>query len=354
MIDATNSSSEKAVGLFSKNQFKRFKGSGLSSTISPEQLRHEINRIRTPTLYEAANYMIPTPNTEVNLANALDSFGFISQAGSEQPTERDGITTINANIYAPLYSQDQVDILFQNNTEVVSTISDYMLTQEQGMKKYRMAMNKAALNIWLEKLNVAAEATGSREGYVRAAKGVSDIVINDDGTADINSMPLSCSSLAGQFLYFYYGQLHPQLAPPDSPSCPKPLGKLLEEYYSGTGSNDNFSPEYYSFSYSFDKNEDNLKFMTSYIPGPYKGAGPDGMLRNPITSLSDNMRRNFYSTKFITLDSVQLGKIESYAAEGSLIHSEGSMDKTGTGENVKHEFKNTLEGDLSELDSIRY
>jgi hypothetical protein len=51
---------------------------------------------------------------------------------------------------------------------------------------------------------------------------------------------------------------------------------------------------------------------------------------------------------------VQSGKIESYGTEGSLIHSEGSMDKTGTGENVKHEFKNPLEGDLSELDSIRY
>jgi hypothetical protein len=356
MIDATNSSSEKAIGLFSKNQFKRFKGSGLSSTISPEQLRHEINRIRTPTLYEAANYMIPTPNTEVNLANALDSFGFISQAGSEQPTERDGITTINANIYAPLYSQNQVDILFQRNTEVVSTISDYMLTQEQGMRKYLMAMNKAALNIWLEKDNVAAEAAGSKQGYESAARGVSDINFSGAST-NINDRPNTCNSLAGQFLYFYFGGLIPALSPVDPTGCPKPLNELLGEYYSGGGPNgatDDFSADYYSFSYSFDKNVDNLKFMSAYMPGPYKGAGPEGMLSNPITGASDNTRRNFYSTKFITLDSVQSGKIESYGTEGSLIHSEGSMDKTGTGENVQHEFKNPLEGELSELDPIRY
>lgn len=368
MINAKDSSSEKPIGLFSKNQFKKFKGSSLSSTIGPDQLRHEINRIRTPTLYEAANYMVPTPNTEVNLANALDSFGFISHAGNLQPVERDGIKTLNAMIYAPLYSTNgQIDLLFSGGSEVATTISEYMLLQEEGMRKYRMAMNKAALNIWLEKDNVAAEAAGSRQGYIRAAKGVSDIKINNDGSANLNDMPRSCSSLAGQFLYFYYGQEHPQLAPPECPedpepddppcppsSCPKPLGALLKEYYSPGGATDDFSPDYYSFSYSFDKNVDNLKFMTSYMPGPYKGAGPEGMFSNPITGAADNTRRNFYSTKFITLDSVQSGKIDSYATEGSLIHSEGSMDKTGTGENVKHEFKNPLEGDQSELDSIRY
>ncbi len=353
MINAVNSSSEKAIGLFSKNQFKKFRGSSLTSTIGPDQLRHEINRVRAPTLYEAANYMIPTSNNDLNLPKGLDSFGFISNTSAQQPDERDGVKTINAKIYAPLYSNaGQIDLLFTNASEVVSTITQYMKTQEQGMLKYRMAMNKAAVNIWLEKDNAASEASGAKAGYERAARGVSDISINGAGT-DLTQMPLSCSSLAGQFLYFYYGQENPDLAPPDSPGCPKPLGALLREYYSA-GAEDDFSPEYYSMSYSFKKDEDNTRFMTAYLPGPYKGAGPDGMFANPITGASDNTRRNFYSTKFITLDSVQSGKIESYATDGSLIHSEGSMDKTGTGENVKHEFMNPLEGDLSELDTIKY
>jgi hypothetical protein len=352
MINAVDTSSEKAIGLFSKNQFRKFRGSSLTSTIGPDQLRHEINRIRTPTLYEAANYMIPTSNNDLNLPKGLDSFGFISNTGAQQPDERDGIKTINAKIYAPLYSNGgQIDLLFSTDDEVVTSIAKYMKNQEQGMLKYRMAMNKAAVNIWLEKDNVAQGAQGSEEGYKSAAKGVSDINFNGAGT-DLTQMPL-CSSLAGQFLYFYFGQENAPLAPPDSPGCPKPLGALLREYYS-TGAEDDFSPEYYTMSYSFNKNEDNTRFMTAYIPGPYKGAGPDGMFANPITGASDNTRRNFYSTKFITLDSVQSGKIESYATDGSLIHSEGSMDKTGTGENVKHEFMNPLEGDLSELDSIKY
>jgi hypothetical protein len=352
MIDATNSSTEKPIGLFSKNQFKKFKGSALSSTISPDQLRHEINRIRTPTLYEAANYMVPTPNTEVNLANALDSFGFISQTGSVPLVERDGIQTINAKIYAPLYSTNgQIDLLFSDDGQVVRTITEYMEKQKYGMKKYLMAMNKAALNIWLER--PAAEAEGSKQGYERAAEGVSDFNLSGT-TTDITLPPQSCKSLAGQFIYFYFGGSIPELGPVNPTGCPVSLKKLLEQYYSSDEAMDDFSPDYYSFSYSFDKNADNLKFMSAYMPGPYKGAGPDGMFRNPITRAGDNTRRNFYSTKFITLDSVQSGKIESYGTEGSLIHSEGSMDNTGTGENVKHSFKNPLEGDLSELDSIRY
>ncbi len=355
MINAVDPLSEKPIGLFSKNQFKKFKGTALSSTISPDQLRHEINRIRTPTLYEAANYMIPTPNSEVNLANALDSFGFISEVGSQQSIEKDGIKTINAKIYAPLYSTNgQIDLLFSQASEVTETIEDYIEKQKYGMRKYLKAMNKAALNIWLER--PAAEAEGSKQGYERAARGVSDINFSDAST-NIDAQPKSCESLAGQFLYFYFGEVDTDLVPLDPTGCPVPLIKLLEQYYSGGGPNgatDDFSADYYSFSYSFDKNVDNTKFMTSYMPGPYRGAGPDGMFTNPITRAGDNTRRNFYSTKFITLDSVQSGKIDSYATEGSLIHSEGSMDKTGTGENVKHEFKNPLEGDLSDLDSIRY
>lgn len=349
MIDASNPSTEQPVGLYAKFQFQKFKGTNLSSTISPEQLDAEIARIKAPTLYEAANYMIPTPNLEFNIPQRLDSFGFISQQGS--PTNKNGVLSFNTKIYAPLYrNNDQEDLLYQNQAEVTSSIYEYMIAQQTGMTKYRMSMNRAALNIYQTIPPGGAE--GSRLGYQRAAEGVSDI---DFANNDINQIPKSCKSLAGQFLYFYYGEkVLPGQAPPASPDCPTPLGTMIEEYFSSSSAD--YDPSFYSFDYSFNQNENNLNFLSAYTPGPFTGANVNGFFQSPIVSdISDNMRRNFYSTKFITLDSVQMSGTQNYTNRGFVIHSEGEVKPSGGNDlnTSQREFRNHLESD-PELSAIRY
>lgn len=352
MIHASNPATEQPVGLFAKNQFKRFRGNALSSTISPTTLDAEIARVRAPTLYEAANYLIPTPNLEHNLKYKLDSFGFIS---SQQParTLENGIMTIDAQVYAPLYrANDQEDVLYSNSNEVLSSIIEFMKTQESGMMKYRMSMNRAAMSIWSQKDKVAGGAAGSKQGYERAARGVSDLD-NYGAGADVTQMPKSCDSLAGQFLYFYYGQVHGSQAPPESPSCPTPLGVLLEKYFSDAAT-ETFSPTYYMFRYSFNPSADNMRFMTAYMPGPFTGVNPDGTFVSPISSaITDNMRRNSYSTKFVSLDSLRAGGEGTYDITTFPIMSEGDVNEGGGLNTSKTKFANPLDS-TEDLSSIKY
>ena len=340
------------VGLFSAFQFKKFRGNALSSNISPQMLDQEIARIRAPTLYESANYMIPTPNKEMNLAQGLDAFGFISQEGS--PEDKGAVKVYNSRVYAPLYkTNDQQDLIFNSSADVTSTIFDYMRTQQAGMTKYRMAMNRAAINIFNTKVEGAA--IGSAPGYEKAAKGVSDI----DFKKDVNQMPQSCSSLAGQFLYFYFGEVvEAGQAPAKSEKCPVPLGVLIQEYYSRATSDVSYDPNYYALKFSYDSTsvEQNLKMMTAYMPGPYTGSDQEGIFSPLSGADSDTMRRNFYSTKFVTLDSLQTGGSQSYDNKGFAIHSEGDANPSaGADLNTYQEtFKNPLEVAGEDLSSIKY
>lgn len=352
-IKASDISTEQPVGLYSKFQFQKFRGTALSSTISPSTLEDEIARVRAPTLYEAANYLIPTPNKEFNLRNDLDSFGFISSQ-TDYVARTNGIYTYEARIYAPLFkANDQDDILYSNSSEVLASIFEFMRTQESGMEKYRMSMNKAAMSIWKEKNNVAGGATGSASGYEKAARGVSDIDFNNP---DIKQMPASCASLSGQFLYFYYGEnVAPANAPSAGDGCPVPLGKLLEQYFSSGTSDAAYSPTYYAMSYSYNPNENNMKFMTAYTPGPFTGAESDGRFVSPIqgSNISDRMRRNFYSTKFITLDSLLTGGDGKYDTKQFAIHSEGETEGN-EGLNIGLKLlKNPLQTS-EDLSSIKY
>lgn len=357
MIKSSNADvnpTEQPVGLFAKHQFKKFRGTALSNTISPTTLNEEIARVKAPTLYEAANYLIPTPNMEFNMRAELDSFGFITSDTAPEVLSN-GIQTINAQIYAPLYkANDQEDLLYSNSSEVVTSISQYMLTQETGMRKYMMSMNRAAINIWKQRSTVAGGAQGSIPGYERAARGVSDIA-NLEPTADVNQVPGSCNSLAGQFLYFYYGQLLPALAPTETPTCPTPLVNLIRTYFNNESLDRGYNPTYYSMKYSFNPTANNLQFMTAYMPGPFTGAGMDGTFVSPISSdIRDKMRRNFYSTKFVSLDSLQTTSSGgNYGERGFTIMSEGQVNESGTKNTTQRTFANPIET-TEDLSSIKY
>jgi hypothetical protein len=360
-IKAAAQGTELPIGLFSRHQFKNFKGGTLNSTISPEELDAELARVRAPTLYEAANYLVPTPN-DFNKDADLDSFGFIS---GEKTELTNGYDRYRANIYAPLYkeaSNDQTDLLFENPGQVVAAIHSFMQLQSTGMDKYKMAMNRAALNIYKQKDYVGPGATGSADGYIRAANGVSDI--NFTNPNNYNQTPGSCKSLNGQFLAFYFGGGVGSSEPvTDNTDCPKPLGTMISEYFS-QDSIDGFSPTYYKFDLSWKRgisNEEGGRLMTAYMPGPFTGVGPDGSFENPIDPglTSSVMRRNTYSTKFIALDSLRTGGAAQWDNQGFPIYSEGDISTSAniSTETSQKSFANPLEPgrvDADDVSTIKY
>lgn len=344
------SGTANAVGLYSKFQFQNFKGGALSATVSPEVLDAEIGRVRAPTSYEAANYLIPTPNN-FNIGAGVDSFGFIPGDPIQLPN---GYDRYRGNVYAPLFDSEQVDILFKNPNDVVTAIKNFMRAQETGMKKYKMSLNKAARSIFKQQDFVSQGAEGSKEGYVKAANGVSNI---DFGNPSDDQMPGSCTSLAGQFLYFYYGDGVGTEVPVSSAGCPKPLGTLIQEYFSGdTISETSFNPKFYAFDLHWKRGtptQDGKKFMTAYRPGPFTGVGEDAEYVSPIDSgIVDSMQRNSYSTKFITLDSLQTGGGPRWDNDTFTIYSEGDVNPSGS-ETRQQTLANPIETS-DDISSIKY
>src|SRR5690606_22528924 len=100
--------SDVGVGLFSKHQFGKFKGNALGTNVSVAAMEEELARIKAPTSYEAANYLIPTPD-EVNKSfnPKLDSFGLIT---NKRSTLSNGVQQYSAHLYAPLYDPNIKEI----------------------------------------------------------------------------------------------------------------------------------------------------------------------------------------------------------------------------------------------------
>lgn len=354
-----NEGADQAVGLFSSEQFRMFKGTGLTGEVSAEMMKQEINRIKAPTLYEAANYLVPTP-MDFNLSKKLDSFGFIESEGAEV----NGVKTYQASIYAPLFSEDQDDVLWKSNTDVVNTIFEFMRAQVSGIDKYRRSLNQAAYAVSGMKDSTADLAVASGQSYVKAASGISDIDFSRPN--DFDQPVKSCASIAGSFLYFYYGaeNLFPGKYVIDNKGCPTPLGTQLETYFSSAGNLGNYRASHYRMEFSFNTAslakapQKELSVMSAYMPGPFNGVSSDGTFENPIANsdITEVMRRNFYSTKFVTLDSLQNNGNYSESSKNFAIYSEGDIQNNADYDGYQQGFLNSLNpGSIgAQLGPIKY
>jgi hypothetical protein len=348
-IDASRpSSADKEVGLFSRYQLRKFKGENLIGEIGPDQLQQAIYRAKAPTLYETANYMIPFPAQEFQGSPVLDSFGFLPGPPNASKSSN-GVRVYETSVYAPLYKDnDQVDVLFQNASEVKSAIFDLMRFQESGMKKYLKSLNLAAKSLYDEAARVTGAQRDTANSYRAGARKISDVQ-NFQGTREevMAMRPLSCSSMAGQFMHFYYGHQHLRIGmePDVTPDCPMTLGQQLENYFAGRN---NFDPNYYTMEVSW-TNEVPSPF-TAYRPGPFTGVDQGGIFQNIVSgsNIQEAMRRNFYSTKFIPLNSLT-GGAGFTEIQGVPIISEGDSTPR-TMETRQQAFKNSLDAQAANLD----
>lgn len=360
----TQDAATEPIGLYSAEQFKMFKGTRIGNeNTTQDLLEEEIDRVRAPTLYEAGNYLVPTPS-DFNLEQSVDSYGFVSGRGEDIAN---GVKQYNFFIYAPLYGQGgQADTLWSNQTDVVTTIFDFLKLQESGINKYRNSMNLVAQKLAqtgarLE--STGAVARGSANAYREAAKQISDIA---DFTGSLDQPAGSCKSLVGSFLHFYYGDadlFQDQYVPSGGGGCPITLGDQLRTYFSQGGSRNGFSPSHYRMKYNwrpenFSKSkhgpEKSFAVFSAYQPGPMTGIGPDGRFQNTITGTDGEfMRRNFYSTKLVTLDSLQNGQGYDEKTTGFAIYSEGETTPNGIDQK---EFRNPLDASSVgiDLNAIKY
>lgn len=368
----TETDSDKPVGLYNKKMFALFKGDVIKPGISvtPQMMSEEVARVRAATQYDAANYLVPTPDS-FNEQKDMDSFGLFTNSST---TLDNGVKVTTGHIFAPLFSPEQEDILYRSNSEVISAITDFMRMQAPGMLKYRAAMNMAAKKIYDMNKNLTTATSGSAYAYENAAKAISDIstevISGQDMRAITSASPQSCQSLTGKFLYFYFGHqdtFSESGLPSDIKStqkkgetCPQSLGDMLADYFSsGALSNPRFSASHYIMDLSWRDNGIGTKAFSAYVPGPLTGIATDGMFYNPLANNStkpESMRRNTYSTKFVTLKSLMAG--DGPYAQGVShfpIYSEGNLSPQGNPDSTQASFLNPIDGDQDgNLSSIKH
>ncbi len=350
---ANDESADQAIGLFSKYQMQQFKGTALNANVTQDLLVQELKRVSAATSYEAANYLVPSPDT-LNAELNLDSVGFIPGAPRDIGN---GLSEYSADIYAPLYDSDQEDVFWESGEDVVTTIFQFLREQKPAVDKYRRNLIKAAITINSEGDDLNADAVGAKAGYTRAARGVADVPDLSPG-ASTDQQIQSCSSLAGVFLWFYYGDsaLDDQIVR-DNVGCPQNLGVNLRDYFSSAGAASGFNPRHYQMTYVFNQNMRGGKpaVFSGYMPGTFTGVNVSGDFVNPITGDEETMRRNFYSTKFVQLGSLTGNGPWNEKTSNFVMYSEGKINQPQENSGQKN-YRNPLDPGAVGIDinAIRY
>lgn len=344
---------DKPIGLYSKDQFARFRGNITTGAIDFTAMDSHIARVRAPTQYDVANYMVPVP-VDFTIAGMSDGtpighFGQIVHAGPGLKGENVGqdTTRYRMRIWAPLHGDEPTELLYKNPAQVLAAVTDFMVQQETGMKKYVDSMNDVAKKIYDQGAMTNQAASGSQIGYQQAAAGVSDI---NFAANPVGQVPKSCDSLAGTFLYFFYQGI---MSPPKIPttgSCPVSLSTLLQTYFNASAADPNFKKEFYNMEFSWrPKNFDsprspvpqNMGVLSAYVPGPFTGSGNDGIFDN-LSGIKEMTRRNFYSTKLVALKAFT-GPGYTESATQFATMSEGQSTVFGNDTRQQTGFINPLE-----------
>ncbi len=343
------------AGLYNKDMFARFKShlNNIGGTITPEDIKNGVKAIRSPTRYEANNYLIPTPeavNSTVS-GSGTDSWGVIT-------TDPVGDITVDAGqfreykleLYAPILSNSDPQSLYTGTADIIGVLEQYLLHQERAILKYRNSMNLVAADIYDRNYSTTS---GVKTGGA-AARVISDLLdsqydeikSNPDMANDDTMLP-SCKSIAGKFMYFYTG-LESSVRDYNDIDCSAALITLLKERWNDP----TLTGEIYSMHYTLPLSgsmSDYSKLFTAYRPGAEHDAGSaNGQQINAMSGSSDTMIRNFYSTKFIPIKSISSLTSGAYSGTSKMIiYSEGKSNDADT-EVKRTDFKNPLnESELS-------
>jgi hypothetical protein len=110
------------------------------------------------------------------------------------------------------------------------------------------------------------------------------------------------------------------------------------------------------YSYNPNMKQAPLSLFTAYMPGRFTGVGDDGVSVNPFTRDSETMRRNFYSTKFVQLNSLTDSGGWTESSQGFQIYSEGGINNAGNFNRSQKLYRNPLDAQNFGIDinAIKY
>lgn len=326
LLSAASPTSAQA-GLYNAKIFNKFRSvvDNLGGDVTPVDVTNGVLRARAPTRYEANNYLIPT--TEIfNKENGLDSFGLIATKKGEDVGGTH--TSYPWQLYAPLFSSNP-DALYKGPQDVLTQLQDFLEYQAVSIDKYIKAMNTTAAGIYT--LNSSGYAgSGNAMLGAEAAKVISDIPTNlmatDPTSADAKP---SCKSIAGKFAYYYLGA-DKAADYTRNEGCADEV-TLIDNMRTYLTENEQALKDYLNTEFVMPNDGPITKqLLTAYRPGDMSDAN-NGVFRNAIRSAAPiRMHRNFYSTKFITLD----GLLPS-PKEASASYTKGNFTNFSEGNSAK-------------------
>jgi len=317
-------------GLYNGKILTKFKNNlpNIGGAVSPADITNGIHSARAPTVYEAYNYLIPTPE-EFNAEEKVDSFGVITQNLND--TVQAG-KMYQLSLYAPIFS-DAPDSLYKNSADIQGVLDAYLYTQAKAIEKYKSSMNEAAFAIY----DTSVDPNTGEKTALAAANAISDVVTPTITLAAAKTAKPTCQSIAGKFVYFYLGgtQAAEDAVQSSHSSCAS-IATLRSLMMRNWSINKDTLGEYYNDTYVLPSDSKTRKALFSaYRPGPSHDApSGNGKVLNVLGRPTEDMRRNFYSTKLITLKSVGLGASrQNHYNRKATIHSQGefvSNDKDTT------------------------
>ncbi|MCO4755016.1 MAG: hypothetical protein KC478_11085 [Bacteriovoracaceae bacterium] len=326
------------AGLYNGNIFTKLKsnlqGLGAGAQISVSAINDAILSARAPTLYDTTNYLVPTPE-DLNRETGVDSYGVILNETTASVGDN---TVYDMSLYAPLIDGQDPNALYRGTGDLVNILQEYLARQEQAILKYRGSMNLASQLIY--KKNFSSR---TRANYgLAAAKTISDIgdsstYNSSDASTVFNSKP-GCRSINGKFIWFFTS--NPNHVNHNGTDCQtkNTLQNLMQAHWNNLSS---VERSYYVGKFSLPDSDIRNKLYTAYRPGAMSDANAAGEHLNFFTGARSNMNRNFYSSKFVTLNSVSDATGEETFKGNFALFSEGIPVNRGAGD-TQGNFKNTL------------
>ena len=272
------------VGLYDHAQFKRFKENSFGVTTA--LISKSLVKLKTPTTYEALNYLIPS----------VDALGEkVATVQGPQNLNFGGGTIYN--LFAPLCGDNY--LLKCDPVDINKAINGYLDALNAPVKVFLEALAGVA-----EMMNEDAENRASDPTvYEEAAYGIHPhpaAAMDPTNYKNVDCDSRDARSLANKFNYFFKGGLL------DASCGILPLGNSLTEYFANnmSGTNGNTFKNFATGLDYVKPANPNLVF-SAYRPGErYDVDLTSGEATHPITNqkFGNNATRNFYSTKFIAID----------------------------------------------------
>jgi Flp pilus assembly protein TadG len=291
------------AGLYNGDMFNKFAEllRNRGGNVQPKDVDDAVLMARAPTRYDMNNYLIPTPEN-INASIGVDSFGIITSEGA--PIGDKGHIIYDLQLYAPLYADDS-DSLFKEYGLVVEAIKGYLLAQEVAIQKYVESMKNTAEQI--------VNSPQSQSGATGKNLALESAYLIADHLKDPSSPLPSCNSLAGRFAFFYLGAYAIDIGMISNKGCAvnqgETLVEMMNQYF--LERQDELKEFYYGKYVLPPGRGDNL--FTAYRPGQSHDA-TGGIFTNFLRNTSNKMWRNFYSTKFSTVNSFLLNPKDTQAS----------------------------------------